>query len=137
MQNISHRKILFIYQLLISKPKKPDFSLSRPYKNEDPVKLIYEKASFSKIPDKSKKQLKKSSGKKNHLILLLNFISSTLNFDKPQKISVSNPQQRPYNWVTAELVEWTSFDHQELQGILYKPEDFDPAKKYPYDSLFL
>jgi dipeptidyl aminopeptidase/acylaminoacyl peptidase len=54
-----------------------------------------------------------------------------MNFSKPEKISVSNPQQSKYNWLTAELFEWTSFDNQKLQGILYKPEDFDPSKKYP------
>jgi len=30
-----------------------------------------------------------------------------------------------------EHVKWTSFDGGELRGLLYKPENFDPAKKYP------
>ncbi len=38
---------------------------------------------------------------------------------------------RGYNWGTAELYSWTSFTGIPLQGILYKPEDFDPTKKYP------
>jgi dipeptidyl aminopeptidase/acylaminoacyl peptidase len=48
-----------------------------------------------------------------------------------KKLSVTNPQQSKYNWGTAELVEWMSFDRQKLQGILYKPENFEPSKKYP------
>lgn len=48
-----------------------------------------------------------------------------------KKISITNPQQKDFNWCTAEIVEWMSFDNQKLQGILYKPEDFNPDKKYP------
>jgi len=52
------------------------------------------------------------------------------------KISDANPQQSQYNWGTAELVTWTSSDGVPLQGILYKPENFDPKKKYPMVSYF-
>jgi len=40
-------------------------------------------------------------------------------------------QQQPYNWLTTELVRWKMFDGKMSEGILYKPEDFDPNKKYP------
>lgn len=49
----------------------------------------------------------------------------------PRKVSDSNPQQKDYNWCTAELISWTSNDGQPLQGLLYRPENFDPTKKYP------
>ncbi len=52
------------------------------------------------------------------------------------KISDANPQQKDYNWGTAELVTWTSADGVPLKGILYKPENFDPTKKYPMISYF-
>jgi dipeptidyl aminopeptidase/acylaminoacyl peptidase len=39
--------------------------------------------------------------------------------------------QKLYNWYTTELHSWESFDGKILQGILYKPENFDPSKKYP------
>ena len=52
------------------------------------------------------------------------------------RISDANPWQKDYNWGTAELVTWTSSDGKPLQGILYKPENFDPAKKYPMVSYF-
>ena len=48
-----------------------------------------------------------------------------------KKLTHINPQMTDYNWGTAELFSWTSFTGIPLQGILYKPEDFDPAKKYP------
>ena len=52
------------------------------------------------------------------------------------KVSDANPWQSEYNWGTAELVTWTSTDGKPLQGILYKPENFDPKKKYPMVSYF-
>jgi dipeptidyl aminopeptidase/acylaminoacyl peptidase len=42
-----------------------------------------------------------------------------------------NPQQADYNWYTTELESWKMFDGKRSEGILYKPENFDPAKKYP------
>lgn len=50
---------------------------------------------------------------------------------KEVKLSDINPQQAEYNWGTASLVKWTTPKGYHSEGILYKPEDFDPAKKYP------
>jgi dipeptidyl aminopeptidase/acylaminoacyl peptidase len=36
-----------------------------------------------------------------------------------------------YNWLTTELVKWKQLDGTTNQGVLYKPENFDPQKKYP------
>ncbi|MEO8623227.1 MAG: prolyl oligopeptidase family serine peptidase, partial [bacterium] len=52
------------------------------------------------------------------------------------KISDANPQQKDYNWGTVELVRWISTDGFEQKGMLYKPENFDPTKKYPMISYF-
>ena len=48
-----------------------------------------------------------------------------------EKLTAINPQQKDYNWATVELYHWTAYDGKSLDGLLYKPEDFDPAKKYP------
>jgi dipeptidyl aminopeptidase/acylaminoacyl peptidase len=53
------------------------------------------------------------------------------NLKKEIKLSDINPQQAEYNWGTASLVQWTTPKGFKSQGILYKPEDFDPNKKYP------
>lgn len=47
------------------------------------------------------------------------------------RLSYTNPQQKDYNWGTAELFTWKTFNGKTSEGILYKPEDFDPNKKYP------
>lgn len=39
--------------------------------------------------------------------------------------------QRAYNWLTTELVTWQQLDSTTCQGVLYKPNNFDPQKKYP------
>jgi dipeptidyl aminopeptidase/acylaminoacyl peptidase len=47
------------------------------------------------------------------------------------KLSDINRQQKNYNWGTAELFKWKTFKGKQGEAILYKPEDFDPNKKYP------
>lgn len=50
----------------------------------------------------------------------------------PEKqISRTNPQQSEYNWSTVEQIKWTSYDGIPLEGLIYKPEDFDENKQYP------
>ena len=51
--------------------------------------------------------------------------------DRLEKISNANPQQKEYRWGTVELVSWLNMDGVPVRGLLYKPEDFDPSKKYP------
>ncbi|MEM6717872.1 MAG: prolyl oligopeptidase family serine peptidase [Bacteroidota bacterium] len=53
------------------------------------------------------------------------------NFATDTKITNTNPQQKDFKWGTSELVSWKAFDGTKLEGIVYKPEDFDPSKKYP------
>lgn len=51
--------------------------------------------------------------------------------DRLTRVSDANPQQADFRWGTAELVEWRSDDNQPLQGILFKPDGFDPSRQYP------
>ena len=86
------------------------YSYSRLQKAQNANSVIYTRESFKDYPD-------------------LRY--SNLNFKKEKVISNVNPQQDAYNWGTAELTNWTSLDGIELTGMLLKPEDFDPNKKYP------
>ena len=58
------------------------------------------------------------------------------NFKTENRLTDINPQQANYNWGTAELVKWTTPKGYAAEGILYKPEDFDPNKKYPIIAYF-
>ena len=57
--------------------------------------------------------------------------TSDLSFQEITRVSEINPQQEEYSWGTAELVHWKATDGQKLDGILMKPDDFDPTRKYP------
>ena len=76
--------------------------------------VIYTKEDYQKSPD---------------LYLLSNLKNET-------RLSDINPQQANYNWGTAELVKWKTPKGYEAEGILYKPENFDPNKKYPIIAYF-
>ena len=54
----------------------------------------------------------------------------TRDFKAFTALSAFQPQ-KDFNWMTAELVHWKSLDGSDLDCLLYKPEDFDPEKKYP------
>ncbi|WP_372753609.1 alpha/beta hydrolase family protein [Labilibaculum sp.] len=60
-----------------------------------------------------------------------NLWTSSMRMAEQKQVSDANPQQKNYLWGDVELVKWTSGDGEELQGLLYKPENFDPNKKYP------
>jgi dienelactone hydrolase len=53
------------------------------------------------------------------------------NFATARRVTDANPQQAEYNWGQAELIEYINGDGVKLPAVLIKPEDFDPAKKYP------
>ncbi len=48
-----------------------------------------------------------------------------------RRISEANSQQADYLWTTAELTRWRSTDGELLQGLIHKPADFDPSRRYP------
>ncbi len=83
---------------------------SNPIKAKQSDKIIFTKQNFQQFP---------------------NIYLSDLSYKTVQKVSEANPQQAEYLWGTVELVNWQSIDNKPLQGLLYKPENFDANKKYP------
>jgi dipeptidyl aminopeptidase/acylaminoacyl peptidase len=53
-----------------------------------------------------------------------------------RQLSNINPQQSNYLWGTAELFNWKAYNGKDATGIVYKPENFDPKKKYPMICYF-
>ena len=49
----------------------------------------------------------------------------------PRPITSMKDQLKPWKLATRELFEWKSKDGTPVEGILVKPADFDPGKKYP------
>lgn len=60
----------------------------------------------------------------------------TNDFKTVQQVSNVNQHDAEFLRGTAELVKWTSYDGKPLEGILYKPENFDATKKYPMITYF-
>lgn len=60
--------------------------------------------------------------------------ASVLFSDK--KLSSLNPQQKNYNWGSAELFRWKTFKGKPAVGIIYRPDNFDAKKKYPMICYF-
>jgi len=87
-----------------------NFSFKVPIKAKNAPVILWQKGSVKEYPD-----LWYSDDK----------------LSNPVKISNTNPQQSEYNWATIELVKWKTFEGKEEEGLLYKPENFDPLKKYP------
>jgi dipeptidyl aminopeptidase/acylaminoacyl peptidase len=48
------------------------------------------------------------------------------------RISDVNHFLSDYAMGAAEVVKWKSSDGSDVEGVLYQPVDFDPAKKYPF-----
>ena len=53
------------------------------------------------------------------------------NFRELKRVSNGDAQRAAFNWGTAELVSFKNTDGVPLKGLLLKPENFDPKKKYP------
>jgi dienelactone hydrolase len=91
----------------------------------DNDEMIFTKESYSSSPDLYVCLLPQSSGS------LENSATRSYVNAEERKLSSINPQQANYNWGTAELYKWKAFNGKMSEGVLYKPEDFDPTRKYP------
>ena len=58
------------------------------------------------------------------------FVSDLRNF-APRKLTNLNEQAKSFTLGTRETISWQSQDGATIEGVLIKPADFDPAKKYP------
>ena len=115
--------------------KESGFYTLNPGKVTDPVMLVMGKVTYSGDLTKAK-NADLLIWQRGTFDSYPDLYLSNMNFNYAKRISLANPQQGNYNWGSAELVEWMSFDRQKLQGIIYKPEDFDTSKKYPMITYF-
>lgn len=50
---------------------------------------------------------------------------------RPRPLTAMGEQWKPFRVATREVIEWKSTDGTPIEGVLIKPADFDPSKKYP------
>lgn len=109
------------YELNLMQDKGPqklftdDFRFTIVAKARKAEKVLFTRQSFKEFP---------------------NLYYSDRYFKQIEKISDANPQQDDYLWGTAEVVKWKAFDGQQLEALLYKPEDYDSTKTYPMIAYF-
>jgi len=82
----------------------------RPLRAKDADVLVLTEQTFSEFPD---------------------LFATNAAMQEMRKVSDANPQKADLLWGTAEMISFTNLDGVALQGVLYKPENFDPRKKYP------
>jgi len=93
-----------------------DFKVgAAPLKAKDADRLLFTQETFQKYPD---------------------WYATDLSFKNVVRVTDANPQQAQYLWGSVEIVNWRAGDGTPLQGLLYKPENFDPTKKYPMMTYF-
>lgn len=92
-----------------------DFSINNIEKAEEADVFVFRKQNFNTSP---------------------NLYLTDKDFKTEKKLSDINPQQKDFAWGTVELVSWKAFDGTPLEGLLYKPENFNPDKKYPMITYF-
>ncbi|WP_343560419.1 prolyl oligopeptidase family serine peptidase [Sphingobacterium sp.] len=102
--------------------------------HNDPKSLLVEPKTFRNINASADQQTILYS--KEDYINSPNLYINSIRFKDETQLSTINKQQANYNWGTAELVHWTTPAGHQAEGILYKPENFDPAKKYPIIAYF-
>ena len=88
---------------------KGDYQYTALQKARDAEAYIYQKENFQNSPE----------------------LHITTNWKDEKRLTDSNPQQADYLWGTAELFKWNAYDGTPLEGLLFKPENFDETKKYP------
>ena len=63
------------------------------------------------------------------------FISTVTPF-APRQLTTMTDQVKGWTLGTREMISWTSQDGTIIEGVLIKPADFDPSKKYPLLTSF-
>lgn len=92
-------------------------------------RLIMEDAAFMQLQKAKEEDL--FAWRRSTFTQYPDLYTSNTDFTEVEKISSANPWQDEYLWGSVELVEWQDFNNDTLQGLLYRPENFDPEKKYP------
>ena len=57
--------------------------------------------------------------------------ASEMPLNSPRQITHASEQLSDFDTAKREVVQWKSGDGTTIEGVLYKPADFDPKKKYP------
>ena len=97
----------------------------------EPKKLIMADKNFSRRSIKKAKKADTIIFSRSAFDEYPDLWNCDLSFNNPSKITSLGDQMETFIWGKAELRDFTSSDGKPLKGILIKPDNFDPNKKYP------
>lgn len=88
------------------------YNISNIQKSKENEVFLFAKSDYTTYPD-------------------LYLVNDLQDWGNSYKISDANPQMQNYKWGSVEQYQWIDFNGDTVSGLLYKPEDFNPANKYP------
>lgn len=60
------------------------------------------------------------------------WVANNWKFDRTSKLTnMHEDLKEKWNWGSAELIDWLSVDGKFIQGVVIKPDNYDPNKRYP------
>tara|TARA_R100000908_G_scaffold17486_1_gene6663 strand:+ start:10532 stop:13264 length:2733 start_codon:yes stop_codon:yes gene_type:complete len=60
------------------------------------------------------------------------WVANNWKFDRTNKLTnLHEDLKEKWNWGSAELIDWLSVDGKFIQGVVIKPDNYDPNKRYP------
>jgi dienelactone hydrolase len=121
------KPMLLRYEDLLN--RDTGFALLDPRGSKGPQPLAHD-SSFLSFPTKAKRagMMLLTAQKFYHYPDL--FVTGP-DFKEFYRVSDVNPHKDKFIWGKSEMVYYKSADGTPLQGVLIKPENFDPTKKYP------
>lgn len=123
-----------LLHMFAEKTKQSGLATCKLVSNAKPVTRVYGAFSISKKTAKAKDSNRFVYTKESYTQSPDLYVNT--DWQQELRLSAVNPQQQQYNWGTAELFHWKAFNGKQATGIVYKPEDFNPKKKYPVICYF-
>lgn len=90
-----------------------DFAMGLLAKAKNATQLVYSKETFKASPD-----------------------LYVRNGNEELKLSAINSFQEDYTWGDVELLKYKAYDGKQATGMVFKPDNFNPAKRYPLICYF-
>lgn len=98
-------------------------------RNQAPKRLLFDDCSFDGLT--RPKQATRLFFTRSTFATFPDLWTANADFGGMKKLTDANPQQSSFRWGKAELVHWVDGDGKPRQGVLVKPDGFDPTKRYP------
>jgi dipeptidyl aminopeptidase/acylaminoacyl peptidase len=122
------------FTLFENKTKRDGFALSTMGASAYPTVLMQKAAAFGAL--NRARDAEVYTYQEENVNLYRDVYVTNARLEDGKRFSDANPQTADYVWPTVELVEWISLDGERLQGLLYRPDNFDFRQKYPMITYF-